>query len=758
MGSLTDVAITNVRKLLYTTYLIDYNNTISTNANNTYDLDDDDEYDVHGDIYSYNNLFRVKKIKRFKKKYYGISHKYHQQYSDSKNALIDIVGNMIFTLKSEGKKSVVINQYKKFIKFIKGIKYRDYVFDIPYNDDIVDGDILYMYFKSPKTSNIEINLVKTMIDIGIVNLNYVCKKTGYGILHTYLGNMNVDIDILELLCNNGANINTQSHDRVTPLHTYMRTGNVCPVVIKKIIELGGDMNAQCVHKITPMDIYIHNVRNVNPEIINIYIESLDDYVLNIPKILHSYITLSLNIDIEVIKTFLKPNILLHYKDDAGRTCLHQYMLRHNIINTTIIKLLYDHGNSLNEPDNIGNTVLHTYLSMLSIVYITDPETSNDIKLSVIKCLILLGADLTAVNHLGYTPLTSYICTTQNYMYYDIIDCLMTDKVLEMVKHRILQDILTRADHSPYILHHIITKYNIPLDLFTGNYISYDMENIHDEYHVAILERHNDFTCETSGMIPLHVAIALHNNDFKSLDYLLSIQCNSINTLTKNGLNTLLLTLNGDRNNTPWRIILILLNKRPNQDIIISFLDKCYASGLFPILLLSKNDIITRPLTLAIMLAGIDYCNKCIGYMERDISIMDSRNVMYVALCNLVKIRDNINKLSDIYVNSSLSVYDIIVSKSYDTDSMIYKENYTLAICCFGNDPLCDIINYYITNARSTYYIVKDISKYITDTYPIMSMLPTTLLYDCIIGMCGLKFLRLTMMNEKYNDIKSSNKD
>ncbi|AOP31698.1 ankyrin [Volepox virus] len=753
MGSLTDAAIANVRKLLYTTYLIDYNNTISTNTNNTYDFDDDD-YDIYGDIYSYNNLFRIKKMQLFKKRYYCINHIYYQQYTDSKNALINIVSSIIITLKSERKKSI-INQYKKFIKFIKGAKNKDYVFEIPCNDDI-NRDILYMYFKSPRTSNIEINLVKTMIDIGIVNLNCVCEKTGYSILHAYLGNMNVDTDILELLCKNGANINIRSHDHVTPLHTYMRTGNVCPNVIKKIIELGGDMDAQCVNNTTPMTIYMYNVSNVNPEIINAYIESLNDYILKIPKILHSYITLSLNVDIEVIKTFLKPNnIRLYYKDEAGRTCLHQYMLRHNIINTSIIKLLHDHGNSLNDTDNIGNTVLHTYLSMLSIVHIINPETSNDIKLSVIKYLISLGADLTAVNHLGYTPLTSYICTAQNYMYYDIIDCLMTDKVLEMVKHRILQDILTRPDHSPYILHHIITKYNVPLDLFTEEYISYDMENIQDEYHIAILERHNDFICETSGMIPLHVAIILRNNDLKSLDYLLSIQCNSINTLTKNGLNTLLLTLNGGRDNMPWRIILRLLDKRPNKDIIISFLDKCYASGLFPILLLSKNDIITRPLTLAIMLAGIDYCNKCIGYMERDIAILDNRNVMYVALGNLVKVRDNINKLINLYVNSRLSVYDIIVSKSYDTDSMIYKENYTLAICCFGNDPLCDIINYYITNARSTYYIVKDISKYITDTYPIISMIPTKLLYDCIIGMYGLKFLRLSTMNEKYNDIIQS---
>ncbi|ABH08101.1 HSPV011b [Horsepox virus] len=270
------------------------------------------------------------------------------------------------------------------------------------------------------------------------------------------------------------------------------------------------MDMKCVNGMSPIMIYIANIDNINPKITNLYIESLDgNKVKNIPMMLHSYITLARNIDISVVYSFLQPGIKLHYKDSAGRTCLHQYILRHNI-STSIIKLLHEYGNDINEPDNIGNMVLHTYLSMLSVVHILDPKTDNDIR-DVIQCLLSLGADITAVNCLGYTPLTSYICTAQNYMYYDIIDCLISNKVLNMVKNRILQDLLIRVADTPCIIHHIVAKYNIPTNLYTDEYEPYDSTNIHDVYHCAIIERYNNAVCKTSGMTPLHVSIISHTN-------------------------------------------------------------------------------------------------------------------------------------------------------------------------------------------------------------------------------------------------------
>ncbi|AGY97250.1 CPXV016 protein [Cowpox virus] len=752
MASLTEHAIVNVRKLIYSTYFEDFDNRISTNARINND-DPDDGYCSDGDIYSYNHTVRAKRIKVFKKKYYCIDNRQREQYTDSKTALINIIGSMTLMLKADRKNKSLVDQYKKFVKCIikdNKSKTTNHVFNIPNNGDM---DILYTYFNSPRTRRIKLDLIKYMVDVGIVNLNYVCKKTGYGILHAYLGNMDVDIDILEWLCNNGVNVNLQNRDLITPLHTYMIIGNVCVHVIKKIIELGGDMDMKCVNGMSPIMTYIANIDNINPKITNLYIESLDgNKVKNIPMMLHSYITLARNIDISVVYSFLQPGVKLHYKDSAGRTCLHQYILRHNI-STSIIKLLHEYGNDINEPDNIGNTVLHTYLSMLSVVHILDPETDNDIRLDVIQCLLSLGADITAVNCLGYTPLTSYICTAQNYMYYDIIDCLISDKVLNMVKNRILQDLLIRVDDTPCIIHHIVAKYNIPTDLYTDEYEPYDSTNIHDVYHCAIIERYNNAVCETSGMTPLHVSIISHTNANIVMDsfvYLLSIQAN-INTPTKNGVDPLMLTMeNNMLSGHQWYLVKNILDKRPNVNMIISFLDKCYTTGKFPSLLLCEHDIIKPTLRLALMLAGLDYCNKCIEYMERDIAILDNSHAMFLAFDKLVSIRDNIDKLTKLHINSrtNISIYDILVGKCYKEDIITYRENHNLVACCHGNDPLYDIINTYITDARSMYYIANDISKYIMDMYPVMRI-PVTLLFSCIIGIFRLPYFKKIIINRHH---------
>lgn len=66
MASLTEHAIVNVRKLIYSTYFEDFDNRISTNARINND-DPDDGYCSDGDIYSYNHTVRAKRIKVFKR-------------------------------------------------------------------------------------------------------------------------------------------------------------------------------------------------------------------------------------------------------------------------------------------------------------------------------------------------------------------------------------------------------------------------------------------------------------------------------------------------------------------------------------------------------------------------------------------------------------------------------------------------------------------------------------------------------------------
>ncbi|QED21123.1 ankyrin repeat-containing protein [Borealpox virus] len=481
------------------------------------------------------------------------------------------------------------------------------------------------------------------------------------------------------------------------------------------------------------------------EIIKIYMESLNDNdINNIPEVLYMYIQMAQYVDINVIKHFLNNDVILDYKDSVGRTCLHSYMLR-NYINIDIVKLLLEHGNYLNETDNLGNTVLHTYLSRLCIINKNlkfDSSANDNINIEVVKHLISSGSDISLVNNLGYTPLTSYICTDQNYMYYDIIDCLMSDKVLNMVKNRIIQDLLIREDISLRIIHHVITKYNIPVDSYTYEYKKCNYET-NDVYHRRMIQYYNKNIVPFSGMTAFHVAVCLRKDVM--MKYLLSIGYN-IDKPSIKGLTALMLIFHRDRYKN-CHIIKILLDNRPSIDNIIIFLDKCYKNESLFSLCSTKNTNLYKMMALAFMLIGVNNCNKFIEHIKHDLETHNTSN--YTSLSQtldvLVDIRDNISLLMSTYINSysTISIYDILISRTYNIDITSCIE-----ICKMYTSnkyPLCDIINGYIDNAIMTHSIAKDIIDYLR-TYPDICI-PTSLLRRCVIDMCDLLGFRDTLLSK-----------
>ncbi|AOP31478.1 ankyrin [Raccoonpox virus] len=763
MLSLSEYAIRAVRKLLYNIHLtyrnrinaiIKHRSTNNESYSSEYDYSyhayDYDEYDYDSDsdyndrFYDYNKYVRHKKT--ISKKFYCISkYKKSNVKVSSTVSLIDTIEHMIMFLENNGN-NTLIDTYKSFIENNIYNK-KNITYSISQNEDM---DILYTYFKSSKYSiDLEPELVKSMIDCGIVNLNYCNKKTSHGILHAYLGNNRVDTAVLELLCNSGADINMKSCKFITPFHTYLRRSDACPNIARTIIELGGDIHCSYYDndKMTPIATYLYTVRNPNPEMVKLFIE-LDGDNDKIQELLHLYISASYNIDIDIIKLFLKYIKKLDYKDKTGRTILHLYMLRCRV-DTNVINLLHSYNTSwLNEPDNIGNTVLHTYVSLLSII-----SGNDDIYIDIIKHLISLGADITAMNNLKETPLTTYICTAQNYIYYDIIDCLMSDKVLNLVKHRILQDVLSRYNESTYTLQYLITKYNLDIDLFTDEYEPYD-STIDDSYHNNIISRYNNLL-KTSGMTPLHVSIISRCDNYNcALSYLLSIQSN-INLLTKKGLNCLELTIvDDDGSYCTWNSVEKILNKRPIVDYIVTFLNKCYDKGIFQSTLIDSK-MYLDVLSLAIMLVGIDHCDRYISYMKMmNVNGFHSDYIYEATLNKLYNIRNSIDKLTKIYIDSrkNTTLYDLLVSKRYDIDMVMYKENSVIASFCAGTDQLCGVVRRYVSEARSNYYLAKDIINYLICRYPIIHTIPINELCICIIGIYNIDYFRNTIMTKQYNDI------
>ncbi|QEQ49565.1 Ankyrin [Orthopoxvirus akhmetapox] len=474
----------------------------------------------------------------------------------------------------------------------------------------------------------------------------------------------------------------------------------------------------------------------------------DIKITNIPEVLYLYIQMAQYVDLDVMKHFLNNSVILDYKDSVGRTCLHRYMLR-NYINIDVVKLLLEHGNYLNETDNLGNTVLHTYLSRLCIVnkkLTYDSSANNNINIEVVKYLIRSGSDISLVNNLGYTPLTSYIYTAQNYMYYDIIDCLMSDKVLNMVKHRIIQDLITREDISLSIIHHVITKYNIPVDSYTDEYENCNYET-NDAYHRRMIQYYNKNIVPFSGMTAFHVAVCLRKD--VTMKYLLSIGYN-IDKPTIKGLTALMLIFRRDRYNN-CSIIKMLLDNRPSIDNIIIFLDKCYKKESLSSLCSTKNTRLYEMMASALMLIGVNNCNKFIENIKHDLETQNTSDYRSLSqtLDVLMDIRDNISLLMSTYINnySTISIYDILISRTYNIDITSCIE-----ICKMYTSnkyPLCNIINGYIDNAIRTNNIVNDIINYLR-IYPDMCI-PTSLLRSCVIGMYDLSGFGDKLLETAYSD-------
>uniref|UniRef100_A0A5C1J1I1 CPXV019 protein n=1 Tax=Cowpox virus TaxID=10243 RepID=A0A5C1J1I1_COWPX len=781
MNSLIENSVLHVRKLLYTIHFndIDHAPTTATSRDceNQYD-----SYDIYVRSVFKNNLV-------LERKYYDIVYKLinstishtinydDQTYDNDIKSLLEVTTRFhrhyITSLSRKKKSSIdsIEQMYSQIIKDITTelINDENVVIDvddlclIDYDDnkdDDSDSDsdsddededsryensgkyssnIFSVYFKAHNTIGIDIKLVKWMIAKG-VDINYK-NEYGSGILHTYLGNMYVDTDVLELLCRSGKNINEQNNHLITPLHSYLRRDeSISASVLKKVIELGADRNLRCCMKLTPIMTYIiYNAMNIDEEIIKIYMD--DNKITNIPEILYLYIQMAQYVDIDVVKHFLKNGVILDYKDSVGRTCLHGYMLR-TYINIDIVKLLLEHGNYLNEVDDFGNTVLHTYLSRLCIVnknLTYDSSINNNINIEVVKYLIRSGSDISLVNNLGYTPLTSYICTAQNYMYHDIIDCLMSDKVLNMVKHRIIQDLITRKDISPRIIHHVITKYNIPVDSYTDEYKKCNYKT-NDAYHFRMIKYYNNNIVPFSGMTAFHVAVCICNDVI--MKYLLSIGY-SIDKPTIKGLTALMLIFRRDRY-TNCHIVKMLLDNRPSINNIIIFLDKCYKNESLFSLCSTKNTSLYGMMALAFMLIGVNNCNKFIERIKHDLETRNTTDYRSLSqtLDVLVDIRDNISLLMSTYINnySTISIYDILISRTYNIDITSCIE-----ICKrYTSDkyPLYNIINGYIDNAIKTNSIVKDIIYYLR-TYPDMCI-PTSLLRNCVIDMYDLSGFRETL--------------
>ena len=108
----------------------------------------------------------------------------------------------------------------------------------------------------------DIDQIKSFIDKGY-NVNTIEQKTGWTPLHSAVSFGH--ISIVELLINNGANVNMASNSGFTPLHIAVDQGNVS--FVEFLISKEADVNSKNTAGLTPLNL-AENLFNMT---------KLDDY-------------------------------------------------------------------------------------------------------------------------------------------------------------------------------------------------------------------------------------------------------------------------------------------------------------------------------------------------------------------------------------------------------------------------------------------------------------------------------------------------
>ncbi len=234
-----------------------------------------------------------------------------------------------------------------------------------------------------------------------ININ---KKFAHGITalsFAVLGDAN--IDIIKVLLNNGADINTQVFNGFTPLISASDGNNI--EIVKLLLEYGADINKQTGSKGTAL--ILAAVKN-NVEIVKILLEHGAD--VNIVEI-----TGATALDIAEANNNQKiVNLLLEYGSKESQD--DWLPLTQAFIDKDIKKIdsLLKKGNGINQPDGNATALMHAAV-------MGDSE--------MIKLLLEYGADINLKSQLGFTALISAAGSGQ----YDTVKLLLSYDANKNVK-------------------------------------------------------------------------------------------------------------------------------------------------------------------------------------------------------------------------------------------------------------------------------------------------------------------------------------
>lgn len=272
------------------------------------------------------------------------------------------------------------------------------------NDDSILREIL---FNACKTGNK--NLVQLLINNG-VNLNIIDQRneTPLHWITYYFNKKNAQnkIEIMKLLIQQGININAQNKFGDTVLHGIVTRDDITEFIdaVELLINSGASLNIKNHRNTTPLHYICSTKSNYENKIVKIITKNKIYIDVNV-KNEHGETPLHIacrNGHFYLAKLLIQHGADVNAKNNANQTPLHLACENRKL---KIVELLLQHNANVNDVDEDYNTPLH-YLCNRNDVFNSGVVSKQIYKIA--ELLLQAGADVDMKNYNDATPL-NYLC-------------------------------------------------------------------------------------------------------------------------------------------------------------------------------------------------------------------------------------------------------------------------------------------------------------------------------------------------------------
>ena len=275
-------------------------------------------------------------------------------------------------------------------------------------------EIEAVLYRGVDWSYIDVEMVKRWIEAG-GDVNTLLHKV---INRPNLASWGATMELLQLLLDNGADVNTKDNEGKTPLNMVISRTDLSGrtmELLQLLLDNGADVNTKDNEGETPLNMVISrtDLSGRTMELLQLLLDNGADVNT---KDNEGETPLNMVISrtdlsgrtTELIQLLLDNGADVNTKDNEGKTPLHSVISRRDLAfrgaTMELLQLLLDNGADVNARDNDGNTLLHIAVGVRI-------PTETPLTLAQAQLLLDNGADVNAKDNNGNTPLNMVISRT-----------------------------------------------------------------------------------------------------------------------------------------------------------------------------------------------------------------------------------------------------------------------------------------------------------------------------------------------------------